>query len=109
MRTALDALITRKSLDFLDADSASNLFDSHSDDLPLKNVCARVEPELADEIDQLVRLLGITKRRFLEAAFIEAVDRAKAIMRAEGVFDRLKDPEVRFEMEPHDELQEELQ
>lgn len=86
MRTALDALITEKSLEFVRGGEYIEALDSNP--LDLKNVCARVSPELADEIDKIVGLLDIRKRTFLEAAFLDAVDKAKAIMRAEGVFDR---------------------
>lgn len=58
-------------------------------DLPesslLKNVCAKVTSQLSEEIDQVCGFLGISKRRFLEAAFIDAVAVAQEIIRREGV------------------------
>lgn len=94
MRTPLDALITEKSLNFVHGQGNPDLADlvlngPGSESLPVKNVCAKVAPELADEIDGICGLLGISKRRFLEAAFIEAVRKAKTIMAAEGVMDAL--------------------
>ena len=105
IRTALDALITRKSLDFLHVSDASSLLDSPhiADQLPLKNVCAKVAPELSDEIDNLVGLLGITKRTFLEAAFLDALAKSKAIMRQEGVFDAMGE-ENRYRLKVEHEL-----
>jgi hypothetical protein len=50
----------------------------------LKNVCARVWPQVADELDVVVEALGVTKRRFVEAAFVDAIERARQIMAEEG-------------------------
>ena len=92
MRTALDALLLQKSLEFVQPSTDCPGFDR----LPgLKNVCARVDPDLAGEIDKVVGVLGITKRRFLEAAFRYAVDRAHQVMREEGVFDQIDSDQVR--------------
>lgn len=52
--------------------------------VPTKNVCAKVSPQLAKRIDDVADLLGISKRRFLEAAFVDAIDRALSIMKEEG-------------------------
>lgn len=95
-RTALDALITEKSLTLMSVGRNEVILDLIADDriehnVPLKNVCAKVSPQLADEIDQICGLLDISKRRFLETAFIEAVQKARAIMEAEGVFDYLEE------------------
>ncbi len=95
MRTPLDALLTERSLHFINTRRGQMLVDAFSDDaldaveIPLKNVCAKVSQELSNSIDEIVSLLDISKRRFLEAAFIEAVQRSRAIMDAEGVWDSL--------------------
>jgi hypothetical protein len=52
----------------------------------IRNVCAKVPRQLADEIDEVVGLLDISKRRFLEAAFRDAVQKARAIMEDEGAW-----------------------
>lgn len=96
MRTPLNALITEKSLDFISTRRNSDLFEMIASDqidhsFPLKNVCAKVSPELSDEIDQICGLLSISKRRFLEAAMVEAVAKAKRIMDSEGVFESIED------------------
>lgn len=51
-----------------------------------KNLCAKVTPELAEQVDEVCASLGLSKRRFLEAAFITAVARAHEIMQADAVF-----------------------
>lgn len=96
MRSPIDALVTEKVLNFISTRRNADLIDLVAEDrlehnIPLKNVCAKVTPQLSDEIDQVVGLLGVSKRRFLEAAYIEAVQRAHEIMKAEGVFDALDD------------------
>lgn len=96
MRSPLNALLTEKSIRYVSnrrnaelADHVDPILNSLPDSdqlsLPIKNVCAKVSVELSDEIDEIVGLLGISKRRFLEAAFIEAVAMARQIMAQEGV------------------------
>jgi hypothetical protein len=86
-RSPLDALVTENSLRivsgrFGDPERTDDEFDGHA----IKNVCAKVPGQLADEIEEIVDLLGISKRSFLEAAFREAVLKAKAIMEEEGAW-----------------------
>lgn len=91
MRTCLDSLVTEKTLSIInDSDSfdISDVSESLQDALPIKNVCAKVSAQLSDEIDQVCGLLGISKRRFLEASFIDAISTAREIMRREGLFDK---------------------
>lgn len=88
-RSSFNALVTEKSLRIYNGYDTAEFLTKASEELALKNVCARVHPELAERIDQIVGLLEISKRRFLEAAFIEAVEQAERIMREEGVFDRI--------------------
>lgn len=57
----------------------------------IKNVCTKVSSDLADEIDSVVALLGMTKRKFCEMAFIQALDAAKKIMREEGLYEVLSE------------------
>lgn len=93
MRSPFDSLVTQKALAFVaSVGGPSDLVDAMIEaggSIVTKNVCAKVSPELAAEIDDVVHLLGISKRRFLEAAYIEAVRRAKEIMEAEGVYEAL--------------------
>jgi hypothetical protein len=43
----------------------------------LKNVCAKVTSQLSQQIDDCVQVLGVSKRKFLEAAMIEACRKAE--------------------------------
>lgn len=45
-----------------------------------KNVCAKLSNELSSDVDEVCGLLNISKRRFIEAALIEAVNSAHFIM-----------------------------
>jgi hypothetical protein len=97
MRTALEALVTERALHFISSRHNPDLVDAivdHADFLGtpsvlIKNVCAKVSVRLSDSIDEVCALLGVQKRRFLEAAFMEAVERAHAIIEAEGVYELL--------------------
>lgn len=95
MRSPLDALVTEKALHLVSGSGNADLLDHLGvvDQVEnvgqIKNVCAKVSSQLADEIDNIVNVLDISKRRFLEAAMIEAVQKAKAIMDAEGVWQAL--------------------
>lgn len=87
MRSHLDSLVTEKVLGLLnDIRGSSDLVD-HVESSDLKNVCAKVSVNLSDEIDQVVGFLGVSKRIFLESAFIDAVETAQEIMRREGLFE----------------------
>jgi butyrate kinase len=90
-RTFVDALITEKSLSYVSQSDGGQLLDmllrNAPEDSQVKNVCAKLSVELSDKVDAVVDLLGISKRRFLEAAIIDAVDKAHQIMEAEGVLE----------------------
>jgi len=91
MRSKLDALVTKQSLAYVQA--YDQILEEMLDDketrlaakVELRNVCAHVSKELAEEIDQVCKFLDIRKRAFLEAAFVDAVQKAHEIMEAEGV------------------------
>lgn len=95
-RTPFESLILRKSLDRVALSHNEGLLDhlvasgQAENAVPLKNVCAKVSVQLADEIDQVCEALNISKRLFLEAAFSEACLRARQVMAAEGVDDVLE-------------------
>lgn len=96
MRSKIDSLVTEKALSLIN-DSTSDFIVDHvlgdqgefplksAEPLPLKNVCAKVSTQLSEDIDKVCDFLGISKRRFLEAAFIDALDKAQAIISSEGV------------------------
>mgnify|MGYP007125374754 CR=1 FL=1 len=54
--------------------------------LQLKNVCAKLAPELADRLEQTCSLLSISKRRFIESALIHALDEADLVMKEINIF-----------------------
>lgn len=92
MRTPIDRLVTYNTLRHMDGNSflLDQLLEK-DDSVPLKNVCAKVHPDLADEIDGICGLLSISKRSFLEAAMIEAINKAKEIMEREGLHEYLQE------------------
>lgn len=109
-RSRLDLLLTYQTLKMMQPDGY--LLDSYLADCDelnrvqpdgtfdhevadVRNVCAKVHVSLSDRIDSVCTFLGISKRQFLEAAFIEAVDRAKVIMESEGVHEYLANQERR--------------
>lgn len=89
----LDRILLEKSLSAINHSDMSGLVDHMvlTDKSVTKNVCAKVAPELSDRIDNIVTILGLSKRKFLEAAYIEACERAEHIMREEGVYEMLKE------------------
>jgi sulfur relay (sulfurtransferase) DsrF/TusC family protein len=48
--------------------------------LPMKNICAFVSQQLFDRVNGCCDQLSLSKRRFVEMALIEALDRAEAIV-----------------------------
>ena len=89
MRTPLNRLVTTNVLKQMDSNGwlLDTLIEdaAEADKIPLKNVCAKVSPRLADDIDAVCNLLSISKRSFIEAAFIEALRQAHEIIEAEGL------------------------
>lgn len=97
-RTPLDALLTRKALDRVALSGGHDLADMLLEGrlqveggIETKNVCAKVLPDLAAKIDEVCDLLDIPKRRFLEAAMIEAVNFAWSVIHEEGVLEAMDD------------------
>lgn len=95
VRSPLEALVLEKSLALMAVGRNADIIDyleqtDQVENLPIiKNVCAKVSVTLSDEIDSVCGLLNISKRRFLEAAFLEALALAHSIIEAEGVHDYL--------------------
>ena len=50
------------------------------DGLPLKNICAHISPQLFERVEECCKTLELSKRRFVEMALIEALDKAEAIV-----------------------------
>lgn len=95
MRSPIEALVTEKALHFLSIRRNADLADVIANDpqfsSEIKNVCAKVSVHISDEIDEITSLLGVSKRRFIETAFLDALARSRQVMEAEGVFDALDD------------------
>lgn len=94
-RNRFDSLVTEKALHLVNGADNGHLLDLMSNDpdyqAAMKNVCAKVSVQLSDKIDSVCGMLDISKRAFIEAALIQAVEQAEAIMDAEGVFEYLED------------------
>jgi hypothetical protein len=52
--------------------------------IEVRNLCAKVHPELYDEVTSVCALLDLSKRQFVEAAVVEAIARAHAILEKTG-------------------------
>lgn len=86
----LDELLRYKALHFRYVHDNAGLMDLIANDeipnnVPMKNVCAMVSQQLFDELTNVCGLLDISKRAFIEAALIEALNRAAEVMEQEGV------------------------
>jgi hypothetical protein len=94
-RTRFDSLVTEKALHLVNGADSSHILELMGNDpdynAVLKNVCAKVSVQLSDKIDSVCGMLDISKRAFIEAALIQAVEQAEAIMDDEGVFEYLKE------------------
>ena len=66
-----------------------------TEQMPVRNVCAKISSELADRLDNLCSFLSISKRRFIEAAIIDALEKSGEIIREEGVNEHLAEQESR--------------
>lgn len=85
-RTLVDSLVTEKTLAMINGHNNADLVDLIEQDVPqIKNVCAKISVQLSDRLDSTVGLLGISKRRFIEAAIIDALEKANRIMEEEGL------------------------
>lgn len=87
MRPPLDALVTRFSLAYLDAHAPEVDFRWDDDDLsdPVTNVCAKIPASISQDIDAICNLLSVSKRRFIQETFLEAIDEAWECIRREGL------------------------
>ena len=62
-----------------------SLLEKNPDAFPVKNVCAKLSVQLSDRIDEVCDLLGVSKRKFIETALVDALARADGIIEREGV------------------------
>lgn len=94
-KTPFERLIAEKSLAKISSLRSEELIEyaveaGHIEPM-LKNVCAKVSVQLAGEIDEICDLLSISKRKFCESAFIEAIQKAKKIMNDEGLYEAFEE------------------
>lgn len=69
--------------------------DNMEQKLELKNVCAKVSPQLADRLDNTCSILSLSKRRFIEAAIIHALDEADRISKEVNMFEHIEQQEAK--------------
>jgi hypothetical protein len=97
MKSMLERKLTYKALGFLHrTDYFTDLAFENSSletqaQFKIKNVCAALQGDLVQRLEDTLALLGMTKREFLESAIIEALDKADLIMMECGVTDYLDD------------------
>ena len=89
----LTELLTYRALHFKlssnNVDLLERVIDEDTNDSRLKNVCAKLSVQLSDRIDNTVNILEISKRRFIEAAIIAALDEADRVMKEVDIFGNL--------------------
>ena len=85
-RTHINAMVTERALALI----SSNDFDFVGNSKDTKNVCAKLSIELSDRIDNLVSFLGVSKRLWLEAAILDALEQSRRILNDEGVHETMK-------------------
>lgn len=71
------------------ADFVSDYLHDETKQSEIKNVCAKVHISLSDRVDNVVSLLDISKRQFIEAALIGACDMSEETIKDLGVIDHL--------------------
>jgi len=53
---------------------------SSGEDVPVRNMCAKVHPILIDRVDNVCEILGISKRRFIESAVATAIHESEELL-----------------------------
>lgn len=56
---------------------------------PLRQICARISPQLYDEVSSLSSLMDIPQRQFIELALVHAVNQAHTTLQEHGVIELL--------------------
>lgn len=96
-KTYLEQVLVFKSLDFVlgtDGKATDHILSQPgNDDLKnqFKNVCAPLPSSLVERLESTLGLLNISKRQFITAAIIEALDKADVIMKEWGVDEYLEE------------------
>lgn len=85
MNTLLDEFLTYHLLERKFSSTNSEFFDyflandSKAGDQITKNVCAKLSIPLSERIDEVCEMLGVSKRRFIETALIQAINRSEEL------------------------------
>jgi len=53
---------------------------AQGEDVPVRNMCAKVHPAMIDRVDHCCEVLGISKRRFIESAVAEAIRQTEELL-----------------------------
>lgn len=53
---------------------------AQGEEVPVRNMCAKVHPHLIERVEECCDFLGITKRRFIESAVAEAVRQSEELV-----------------------------
>jgi hypothetical protein len=56
----------------------------------LRNICAFISKELFADVEKLCNNLGLSKRRVIEMALIDIIEKANEVMNAYDVFDGIE-------------------
>ena len=96
----VDELVTLRTLhvkreheakDIIEAGVASGEISRH-----VKNVCAKLPIPLVERLEEVLEILEISKREFIETAVIDALDRAVFRMEECGLLDVIDSSGLRF-------------
>jgi macrodomain Ter protein organizer (MatP/YcbG family) len=89
-RTHLDRLITTHVLDRIaENGEVTELALQNAPEGVTRQLCAKVSPQLAERVEQTCRILNLSKRRFIEAAIITALDEADQILEWEDFYEAM--------------------
>lgn len=93
----LNEILTYKSLAFKHAADNQQLVDYIAETQPevlhqvTKNVCAHLPMPLVDRLENSLGILGMSKREFIQAAIIDALDRFDKIAEDYHIFEAYED------------------
>lgn len=104
----LKEIITKEVIELKHQNSGGGFIDhliQETDDPEFVNVCAKITRPLFEKLDSTCQFLSISKRRFIEAAIIQGLEQAEAIMTEYELIDHMqKEQELINEaLKKHDE------
>ena len=98
-RGLVESIATERVLAALNADAVGLFLDAETSDesrvsepfgVQIKQVCAKVPKQLADDLNGCADLLGMSRRRLFEAAIVDCVAKCREVIEKEGYADRLR-------------------